>query len=259
MKIDVDAMRAGVAAGEFFLEYSPIVSLLDGTCLGGEALARWRRPGGVVMPDDFIPVAEGTPMAGELCYWVIETVAAELGDWLRANPGQSVSINVPPEILGRGGIRYAADKAGLADLYPQLILEITERGVPDLIGLRALDDYAGSGIRVAVDDVSRVGGANLAMLSRAPLSVVKVDASLIAQIGPQSVAPEWLAGLTALIRSAGLTVIAEGVESQVQAHMVHAAGIQAAQGYHFSGPLRAEALKAYCRQQRASPWPLPRG
>jgi EAL domain-containing protein (putative c-di-GMP-specific phosphodiesterase class I) len=257
--IDVAAMRASLAAGEFFLEYSPIVSLRDGTCLGGEALSRWRRPDGVVMPDAFIPVAEGTPMAGELCYWVVETVAAELGDWLRANPDVSVSINVPPEILGRGGIRYAADKAGLSDLYRQLILEITERGVPDLIGLRALDDYARSGIRVAVDDVSRVSGANLALLSRAPLSVVKIDASLIAQIAPGSPAPEWLAGVEALIRTAGLTVIAEGVESDLQLQATRAAGIQAAQGYHFSRPLSAAALKAYWQQLQVSPPPGVRG
>lgn len=257
--IDVETMRAGLAAGEFFLEYSPIVSLLDGSCLGGEALARWHRPDGVVMPDAFIPVAEGTPMAGELCYWVIETVAAELGDWLRGNPGASVSINVPPEILGRGGIRYAAEKAGLSDLFRQLILEITERGVPDLIGLRALDDYVGSGIRVAVDDVSRVNGANLALLSRAPLSIVKIDAALIAQIGPPSPAPEWLAGVTALIRSAGLTVIAEGVETDAQAQAARAAGIQAAQGYHFSRPLAAQALMSYCQQTRATQPPPGRG
>jgi EAL domain-containing protein (putative c-di-GMP-specific phosphodiesterase class I) len=124
--------------------------------------------------------------------------------------------------------------------------------VPDLIGLRALDDYANSGIRVAVDDVSRVGGANLALLSRAPLSIDNIDASLIAQIGLQSLAPDWLAGVAALIRTAGLMMIAEGAETDAQAQTARAAGIQAAQVCHFSQPLAALALQAYCRQTRAS-------
>lgn len=254
--IDVDAMRQGLAAGEFFLEYSPFVSLANGACLGGEALVRWRRPTGVVMPDDFIPIAENTPFSGELCYWVIETAAAELGGWLRENPTLSLSINVPPEILGRGGIRYAADKCGLTAVFSQLILEITERGVPDLIGINALDDYAKWGIRIAIDDVSRVGGANLAILSRAPLSVIKLAGSLIAQIQLQSPQPDWLKGVASMIRSTQLTVIAEGVETEPQALAARAAGIQFAQGFFFSRPISAASLMAYYREARPA-WPTP--
>jgi EAL domain-containing protein (putative c-di-GMP-specific phosphodiesterase class I) len=252
--IDVDSMRSGMSAGEFFLEYSPFVSLADGACLGGEALVRWRRPTGVLMPDAFIPIAENTPFSGELCYWVIETAAAELGDWLRSHPSLSLSINVPPEILGRGGIRYAADKCGLSAHFSQLILEITERGIPDLIGLRALEDYANWGIRIAIDDVSRVGGANLAVLSRAPLSLIKIDASLIAQIQPGQPAPDWLEGVAGLIRSTGLMVIAEGVETEAQALAARAAGMQMAQGHYFSRSISAAALRAYCSAP-AAPWP----
>jgi EAL domain-containing protein (putative c-di-GMP-specific phosphodiesterase class I) len=252
--IDIDAMRLGMAAGEFFLEYCPIVSLATGACVGGEALVRWRRPAGVVMPDAFIPIAENTPFSGELSYWVIETSAAELGAWLRDNPALCLSINVPPEILGRGGIRYAADKCGLTAMFSQLILEITERGVPDLIGVNALNDYASWGMRIAIDDVSRVGGANLALLSRAPLSVIKLDRSLIAQIDPQSPRPDWLEGVASMIRSTELTVIAEGVETEAQALAARDAGIQAAQGFFFSRPVGAASLMAWCRQ---APWAWP--
>lgn len=250
-------MRQGMAAGEFFLEYSPFVSLVDGTCLGGEALARWRRPSGVVMPSEFIPLAENTPFSGELCYWVIETAAGELAAWLRANPQFSLSINVSPEVLGRGGIRYAADRSGLSELFSQVILEITERGIPDLIGLKALDDYARWGMRIAVDDVNRVGGANLAVLSRAPLSVIKIDASLVAQIQPGQPTPDWLEGMAALILSAGLMVIAEGVESEHQALTLRAAGVQAAQGYFFSRTISARELIAYSLEARPI-WPQPK-
>jgi len=111
--ISLDTMRAGLAQGEFFLEYMPTVSLVDGRCTGAEALVRWNHESGVYSPDEFIPVAENTPLSGLITYWVIDTLAAEMGDWLRANPNAHISINVPPEILGRGGLEYAATKAGL--------------------------------------------------------------------------------------------------------------------------------------------------
>src|SRR4051794_24468731 len=101
-------IRGGLARGEFFLEYLPTISLPDGRCLGAEALLRWRRPGGVVPPGDFIPVAEKSPLAGLLTYRVIELVTLELDAWLEANRDAYIGINAPPELLGRGGMAYAA-------------------------------------------------------------------------------------------------------------------------------------------------------
>src|SRR6185503_15225206 len=128
--IDQEAIREGLIRDEFFLEYLPTISLADGRCVGAEALIRWRRPSGVVPPGDFIPIAENTPLSGMLTYWVLDTIAAELSDWLRANPDVRVAINAPPEILGRGGMAYVAGKSGLAEHAGQLILEVTERGLP---------------------------------------------------------------------------------------------------------------------------------
>ena len=68
--ISLDAIRAGLADGEFFLEYLPTVSLADGRCVGAEALSRWRRASGVVQPGEFINLIEGTPVSGTLTYWV---------------------------------------------------------------------------------------------------------------------------------------------------------------------------------------------
>ena len=128
---------------EFFLVYLPTVSLHDGRCVGAEALIRWRRPGNVVVdPEHFIPLTDQTPLSGAITYWVIDTVADEIGDWLGANEDAHISINVPPEILGRGGLDYAATKSGLRAHVKQVILEITERGVPDQLGLDALNSIA---------------------------------------------------------------------------------------------------------------------
>jgi EAL domain-containing protein (putative c-di-GMP-specific phosphodiesterase class I) len=242
--ITLDAIRSGLSQGEFFLEYLPTVSLAEGRCVGAEALARWHRPSGVVLPDAFIPLIEDTPLSGLFSYWVIETVAQELAEWLREHEEAHIAINVPPEVLGRGGLAYAASKAGLGDLRRQLIFEVTERGLPDRLGAAALEEASRAGVRIALDDVA-LNGAHLAILSRLPLDIVKIDRSLVAQIAPDNPRPEWLAGLSALLQSTRVEVIAEGVETEAQVAALRAAHVAMAQGFYFSHPILAEELKVY--------------
>ena len=239
-----DAVRDGLVQGQFFLEYLPTVSLADGRCTGAEALARWRRSSGVVQPDDFIHIIEGTHVSGMLTYWVLETVAKELGDWLRVHKEMGIGINVPPEILGRGGLEYAAVKTGLSEIRNQIILEVTERGIPDKLGVATLEEASRSGVRIALDDVT-LSGTNLAILSRCTLDMIKTDRSLVDQITPESPCPAWLSGLSALLHSTRVAVIAEGVQTEAQADALRAAGISMAQGYYFSPPISAEQLKVY--------------
>jgi len=247
--IDLPAIRDGLAREEFFLEYLPTISLDDGRCLGAEALIRWRRPSGVVPPGAFIPLIENTPLSGLVTYWVLDTVHTQLADWLRANRGVHISINAPPEILGRGGMAYAASKSGLLDAASQLILEITERGVPDALGVQSINQYEG-GIKVALDDVTLMGGANLAVLARCNFYAIKLDKSLIDQITPQCPSPPWLRSVTALLAASDLLVIAEGVETEQQVGVLRAANIQAAQGFYFSRPIPAAAFVAFHRDRR---------
>ena len=110
MSIDLNTIRSALEAREFFLVYQPIVRLRDELCFGAEALIRWRRENTVLNASEFIPSTDGTPLSGVLTYWVIDTVAAELGDWLDNHTTAHISVNVPPEILGRGGLEYAATK-----------------------------------------------------------------------------------------------------------------------------------------------------
>jgi sensor c-di-GMP phosphodiesterase-like protein len=245
--IDLAAIRNGLAQGEFFLEYLPTISLTDGRCIGAEALIRWRRASGVVPPGDFIPLAENTPLSGLLTYWVMDTVAAELGDWLQANRDVHISINVPPEIIGRGGMEYSANKSGLIGHASQLILEITERGIPDLLGVDSINQCGVADLRIALDDVTLAGGANLAVLARCNFYAIKLDKSLVDQISPQCSAPDWLNSVTALLESSQLVVIAEGVETEQQFTTLRAAKVQAAQGFYFSRPIPAAAFVAFHR------------
>jgi EAL domain-containing protein (putative c-di-GMP-specific phosphodiesterase class I) len=239
--IDHASIEEGFARKEFFLEYMPIVSLDDGHCVGAEALTRWRRGSRVVPPGDFIPIMENTPFSGRLTYWVIDTVAAELSEWLRAHPEIQVSINVPPEILGRGGLVYAGERSGLREFARQVVLEVTERGVPDLLGLQALIGIPATGVRLALDDVM-MSGTNLALLTRCPFNIIKVDQKLVQQIGPGNPRPEWLEGVAAFLHSTRLDVIAEGVETAFQASALRGSGIKLAQGFHFFHPTSVAGL-----------------
>jgi len=170
------------------------------------------------------------------------------GKWLQANPTARISINVPPEILGRGGMLYAGTKSGLIDLIPQLIFEVTERGVPDLVGVNAINDALRMGARIALDDVTLVSGANLAVLSRCHISIIKLDKSLVSQISQECHSPEWLGGITAMLGATELEVIAEGVETKQQAMTLLKANIQMVQGFLFSRPIPAADFIAYHRE-----------
>ena len=79
-------------------------------------------------------------------------MAAEMSAWLRTNPAADIAINVPPEIIGRGGIAYVADKSGLIDLAPQIVLEMTERGLPDLLAIETINNPLRPKVRVASNE-----------------------------------------------------------------------------------------------------------
>jgi sensor c-di-GMP phosphodiesterase-like protein len=234
--ITVDEIREAMDRNELMLEYQPIVSLQTGCSLGAEALVRWYRGGVVIPPDRFVPLIENTPLSGRLTYWVIDAVAIELGPWLDEHEHAYISINVPPEILGRGGLEYAAARSGLRARVDQIVLEITERGVPDRLGVDAINLMAKHGVRIALDD-TMLSGSNLALLSRCTFDIIKLDCAITAQLIEHEPEPDWLAGLKSLLSSSSLEVIAEGVESQHQARVLSHAGVQMAQGHLFSTPL----------------------
>jgi EAL domain-containing protein (putative c-di-GMP-specific phosphodiesterase class I) len=197
-----------------------------------------------VFPDAFVPLIENTPLSGLITYWVIDQVAVELGDWLRNQDGVELHINVPPEILGRGGLEYAAQKSGLSDVRHKLVLEITERGLPDQMGLHALDYAARQGVRIALDDV-RIDPASVLVLSRSNAQIIKIDKSVLLEGAEDGSTPRWAEALTVLLKTTDLEVIAEGVETAEQLDLLRAVGVRQVQGHYFSPPLRAAAFLNY--------------
>ncbi len=240
---DVDEIKEGLERNEFFLEYLPTVLLKSGHCVGAEALIRWRHDSVIVPPMDFIPAAENTLLSGMITYWVVDTVAAELGEWLREHPEAQISVNVPPELLGRGGVLYTAEKSGFTEMTDQLIVEITERGVPDKIGVDALNDCVGHGVKIALDDVG-AEDPNLVILSRVHVDIVKLCKGFVDGINGDN-QRDSVVKLTALLEGTDFTVIAEGVETAQQADVLAEAGVQMAQGWLYSRSLPVDKFKAY--------------
>ena len=242
--IDLEAIRAGLNRGEFFLEYIPTIDLDSGRCVGGEALSRWRQAAGAVNPFEVVDLTQDIALSGRITYWVIETVARELGDWLRARRDVHIGINVPPEIMGRGGLEHAVANAGLMDVLDRIIVEITERGVPDALGVDAINRMRAAGVRVALDDVG-VSDANLVVLSRVNVDMIKLPKTFVDCLLNEASASARLAGLRALMRATEIQVIAEGVESAGQVEILKEAGVKMAQGWYFSPALPAEAFQAF--------------
>jgi EAL domain-containing protein (putative c-di-GMP-specific phosphodiesterase class I) len=127
----------------------------------------------------------------------------------------------------------------------QIIVEVTERGIPDQLGLDALNRIPATGARVALDDTT-LSGANLALLTRCNFDFVKIDRQLVAELAPDRAQARWLNGLRALLQTTPVQIIAEGVETVFQAETLRAAGVQLAQGHYFAEPLLARDFKRFC-------------
>lgn len=226
---------------EFFIEYLPIMRIDGKECLGAEALIRWKQAEEIIPPMDFIPVIENTVLSGPITYWLIENIVKELGEWLRAQDHAFISINIPPELLGRGGLWYAASKNGLLDVANKIVVEVTERRIPDNLGLQALLEAKELVFRICLDDVS-VTNEKLMVYARSNIDLIKLDKT----IADKMLKPDWkakeIAALAPFTRHTAINIIAEGVETEYQRDIFQELGVPMAQGWYFSHPLSAEGL-----------------
>ena len=247
----IEELESALANEQFFVEYMPIVRLKDETCVGAEALIRWRREADVVEPMDFIPLIENTPLSGLVTYWVIDKVAQELGQWLRQPGSGFISVNVPPEILGRGGLMYVATKCGLLDVVGKIVIEVTERGIPDHLGIKGLAAGKKLGIKVCLDDVG-ANDENLVVLARAHVDMIKLDKSFADNMLSPGWQPSALGVLAVLANSTPMQIIAEGVQTGFQRDAFRDAGIQMAQGWYYSQPLSASRFMEFSGRAAAT-------
>ncbi len=246
-----NGFRWALGRSEFFLQYQPIVSLVDQRLQGFEALVRWNHPHlGEVEPLRFIPIAEETGFIVPLGRWVLVEACEQLAAWgVESGDALTLSVNlsrrqlVSPHLIDE--VRTAVSLSGI-DPH-QLMLEVTEsvlmedpaRATQALYELRAL------GIRIAVDDFG-TGYSSLSHLQRFPVDVLKIDKSFIDPLARQD--EESMALVTAILglaRTLGLDVIAEGIEHQSQLHRLVELGCLHGQGFLMARPLDQRAAVEY--------------
>lgn len=246
----VAEIRQGLASGEFAVHFQPVIRLWDGAITGYEALARWNHPRlGLVMPADFIPVAEETGQILEIGAHVLRVACRQARLWRDAVPGglsPSMSVNVSArQFRAESLCATVAEALALADLRPEsLVLEITESVIMDDSGasLARLRDLKALGVRLAIDDFG-TGYSSLSYLRRLPVDILKIDKSFIDEVRDDGTgAPELTRVIVEMGNTLNLDVVAEGVETAAQAGALRRIGCGFAQGYHFGRPMAANDI-----------------
>ena len=242
-------MGIAIRKREFVVHYQPIIALAGETCVGAEALVRWRRPDGtLVSPEFFIPLAEASGLMPRITDQVIECVAQDMGDMLARNPTMHVAINLCAEDIRTAGFLPTLEQAIAhhAIRPDQIWMEATERGFVDVKSARdTIEKLRAIGHPVAIDDFG-TGYSSLALLQGLPLDALKIDKSFIDTIGTDAATSTVTSHIIAMARTLDLRIVAEGIETRAQADYLADRGVEYGQGWLYSRPLTAEAFAAYC-------------
>jgi len=252
------ALRSGVARGELFLAYQPQVDLATHRPFGAEALLRWRLEDGTMIPPDrFIPIAEYSGLIVEIGGWVLREACLELMRLRGAGYLDfTMSVNVSqaqfrhPHFVDV--LRAALQDTGAPAAYIEL--EITESMAmeePQLLA-EMLAEVKRTGVSIAIDDFG-TGFSSLSHLQRLKVDRLKIDRAFVTEITGSARGSSIAEMVIQLGRNLGLSVIAEGVEDERQAQILHALGCPLAQGYLFSRPLSPEALLEWLGAQPPPP------
>jgi len=244
-------LRGAFERGEFELFYQPQVRLTDERITGVEALLRWNHPEhGLLTPAQFLPILELMPLAARVGGWALETAVAQAARWCAAGHPLRVGINLfASQFRSASLIEDVAAALARHGVAPELIeLELTEdlavkntrNVVQTLKGLRQL------GVGVALDDFG-TGYASLNVLRDFPITRLKIDRAFTAEIGSRNDRAPIVDSILTLGRAFDLSVIAEGVETSIQAQWLAAQGCEEAQGWHYARPMPAHELEQHIR------------
>lgn len=246
------ALHGAVDAGEFTLNYQPVVDAGTLEIKSFEALLRWHNPElGQISPAKFIPIAEETGMLGRIGEWVLRTACREAVTW----PSHiAIAVNVSPrQLRDPGFIVTLVSALTQAGLEPhRLELEVTETVFLELTAStqKVLQQIQSLGVRLAMDDFG-TGYSSLGYLRRAEFDTLKIDRSFVTAMSlddPESTA--IIRAVVALAGSLGMKTVAEGVATQEQLELIRTLGCDRLQGYIFSRPVSGSTVKTLLGENR---------
>ncbi len=256
LQLETDLRRA-VDQREFVVYYQPIVSLSDKRIVGFEALTRWQSPKGLVMPNDFIPVADETGIILAINRQLMHEACRQLLSWHKlfpSDPPLSLSVNVSPKQFAQPDL--AAQISQLLrqnGMDPRFVdLEITEtiamadaeKSTGMLSELKAL------GVGLDIDDFG-TGYSSLSRLQSFRVDTLKIDRIFVSRMDSDPETHEIVRVIINLAHSLGLKVVAEGVETQAQFDLLKKLGCERAQGYLFSKPVDHNTILKLLATNRA--------
>jgi PAS domain S-box-containing protein/diguanylate cyclase (GGDEF)-like protein len=256
LRVETDLRRA-LERDELRVHFQPIVSLDSGRIAGFEALARWEHPQrGLVLPDDFIPLAEETGLILPIGMWVLEESCRQLRRWHDASPGGeplTLAVNLcarqflQPDLVER--VEAALEAAGVPahtlklEITESVLMQHTEAVGSTLARLKAL------GVQLHIDDFG-TGYSSLGYLHRIPLDALKIDRTFVSP-GAGGAKLQLVRSIVALAHSLGVVVVTEGIESAEVLRELRTLGCEFGQGYLFSEPLPPAAADALIASQPA--------
>lgn len=247
-KFDLEGeLRGAIETGQITAYYQPQQSTMSGELAGVEALARWIRPdGSVVPPSDFIPLSEEMGISDVLFESIMTTVCTDVASWRQqCDWDVPVSVNLSGhQLRNRDLVKLIKDILGKASVNKELInLELTETVLlEDLtIAQPVLNDLSAYGVGIHIDDFG-TGYSSLSYLAQLPVQTLKIDQSFVAQLTDSNTNTRVVEAIIALGKAMGLDVVAEGVETDQQYAIVRRLGCDLVQGYFIARPMPAQHL-----------------
>lgn len=245
---------------EFIILFQPIIRLDSGWIVGFEALVRWKHPKrGLILPNEFIPIAEETGLIHALGNWILRKSCQQLSEWQHwyqdspETPPISINVNISgrqfsqPDLVDQ--IRNAIEDYHIAP--SSLNLEITESWLMENKQLfwDKLDKIRKLGVNLQVDDFGR-GYSSYSYLQNFPINSLKIDAAFIQRLEAKGNNAEIVRSIVRLASTLGLSVIAEGVENEIQYEKLRMLGCPLVQGFYISRPVESEQAGQMIRQSR---------
>jgi diguanylate cyclase (GGDEF)-like protein/PAS domain S-box-containing protein len=248
------ALRQAVQNNELTLYYQPQIEAVSGRLIGAEALVRWMHPAmGMVMPGEFIPVAEESGLIIDIGTWVLHEACRQSAAWQKAGlPPITVAVNLAGQQFRQVDLpRRIAEVLSVEGLAPQwLELEVTESSLTENLAsvTEMLETLHGMGLSIAIDDFG-TGFSSLAYLKRFPLHRLKIAQAFVLNIGTKPDDWEIVNAVIGIAKSLHLRVIAEGVETEHQLEMLRDRGCDEIQGYLFGQPVPGAEFELLLREK----------